>query len=89
MISFICFLILSILIFIGSLAAVAYGITGNKVSDLEMYNNVDLRGNIKNLEMIEKLDGWVEKLNENYEIVKVYGKKKTTQMQYQKMRFYI
>ena len=41
-------------------------------------------GTIQNLDGIRKMDGWVEKLDAQYRVETVYGRKQTTQMAYAK-----
>ena len=41
-------------------------------------------GTIQNLDGIQKMDGWVEKLDAQYRVETVYGRKQTTQMAYTK-----
>lgn len=44
--------------------------------------SIDENGEIANLENIQQFGGWVEELDEDYHVSRVYGKKKTETMQY-------
>lgn len=43
---------------------------------------VDEDGEIRNLEILNRVGGWVEELDESLNVVKIYGNKKTTMMKY-------
>lgn len=45
-------------------------------------NIIDEEGNIVNFDIAQKLGGWVEELDENYNVINTYGEKSTTDTYY-------
>ena len=87
MISFFLFTILAIVIFVGSLFAVAIGIGGNGTPGVNVYDIFDTEGKVANIEGIGRLGGWVEKLDANYQVIDTWGTKQTSSMLYTKKEF--
>ena len=51
------------------------GIGGGSIETLAPYDMVDGSGKIQNLSVLEKNGGWIEKLDEDYHVLEVYGDK--------------
>lgn len=45
-------------------------------------NVIDPKGNVVNLEIIKKVGGWIEELDENYHVIHAYGQKQTDKYAY-------
>lgn len=45
-------------------------------------NMIDKNGNVVGLDILEKLGGWVEELDDNYNVIAVYGDKQTSDKSY-------
>jgi len=80
--SYIIFSFFAILIVVGVMAAAAVFAVG--VGERSGFPGVTIgeNGEILNLESVRNLGGWVEELNENYQVCNVYGEKKTADMHY-------
>lgn len=87
-VSYIVFSIVLLIGFIGSLLISAATITSGDTDALSPYMVVDSEGNITNLEAVTNLDGWIEELDEDYNLIHVYGEKKTEQTKYTQEEIY-
>lgn len=87
----ISYIVFSVFVCISLLACLllsAITLTGGDIAGLSPYEVVDKEGNITNLSAVTNLDGWIEELDEDYRILKVYGEKKTKQEQYTQQEIY-
>lgn len=80
--SFFLFLVIVMLTFVICLLLEGFIIGKGQLDNLMPYNVVDEDGNVKNIDSIKRLGGWVEELDSNYQIIKVYGEKKTDIQKY-------
>lgn len=87
-ISYIVFSVLICISLMVSIVISALIFTGGDTDALSPYEVVDEDGNITNLKAVTNIDGWIEELDEDYRIVKVYGEKKTEQRQYTQEEIY-
>lgn len=85
--SFLIFTVLSIVIFIGCLFTVAYGIGGRDTSSFNVYGIVNESGEVMNITAIQRLGGWVEKLDDDYHVIQIWGEKQNHQQVYSKKEF--
>lgn len=69
---------LSIVIFISCLMIVSFGIGEDGSPGGNVYEIMDSNGNIINIKSITRLGGWIEKLDEDYNIIESWGEKKTS-----------
>lgn len=60
----------------------AFIIAGGKTTNLQPDGVIDENGNVVNLEIAQRIGGWVEELDDNYNVIKVYGEKKTSAQAY-------
>lgn len=79
---------LSIVIFISCLMIVSFGIGEDGSPGGNVYEIMDSSGNIINIKSITRLGGWIEKLDEDCNIIESWGEKKTLQNHYTKEQFY-
>lgn len=56
--------------------------TGNDLSGIMPESLVDETGELKSLDSVYRVGGWVEKLDDTFQVSQVYGNKKTPQMAY-------
>lgn len=75
--SFVLYAVVTILTFVLCLALEAVVIGEGDISSISPNKVIDENGNVINLEIAQKIGGWVEELDEEYRVVKVYGEKKT------------
>lgn len=87
-ISFILFMFLSIVIFVSCLMIVSFGIGEDGSPGVNVYEIMNSSGKIINIKSITRVGGWIEKLDEDYNIIESWGEKKTAQNHYTKEQFY-
>lgn len=80
--SFLLFLFIVILTFAACLLLEGFLIGRGRIDNLMPYDIVDDDGNVKNIDSVKRLGGWVEELDSDYQIIKVYGEKKTDTQKY-------
>lgn len=68
-------------IFIGSFVAM-FAVTNENLIVMEPNDIVTENGQLGSLEMVYRLGGWVETLDENHQVIEIHGKKQTTEMSY-------
>lgn len=81
-ISYILFSVFVFLSLVASLLLSAVLLLGGDMDALSPYDAVDQEGNIANLDIVTNLDGWIEELDGDYRVIRVYGEKRTGQEQY-------
>ena len=79
--SFFLFLGIVLITFVACLMIEAFSI-GGALENLMPSYIIDDEGNVKNIESVKKLGGWVEELDLDYQVIKVYGEKKTDIQKY-------
>ena len=87
-ISYIVFAIVVTFSFSICLMIVGILIAGGNKDGLSPYQIIDEEGNIINLETVTNLNGWIEELDENYQLIRVYGEKKTKDTKYTQEEIY-
>ena len=80
--SFFLFLVIVLITFVACLMIEAFSIGGGAIENLMPSNIIDSEGNVKNIDSVKKLGGWVEELDLDYRVIKVYGEKKTDIQKY-------
>ena len=80
--SFILFAIAIVITFTLCLVLEAVFIGGGDLIGWNPTAVIDENGHVINAEIIENLGGWIEELDEDYNILQVYGDKKTPQRRY-------
>lgn len=80
--SFFLFLIIVMLTFVGCIFFEGFLIGEGTLDSLMPYNIVDPDGTVKNIDSVKRMGGWVEELDSNYQVIKVYGDKKTDIQKY-------
>lgn len=86
-ISYLIFAVLIVITFTIMLLVTSSAIVGN--SDMEgPFDITNQQGELCNLDTVKNLYGWVEVLDENYEVQQVYGEKQTTQNKYSQEEIY-
>lgn len=80
--SFILFAVAIVVTFVLCLVLEAAVIGGGDPTGWNPNAVIDEYGNVTNAEIIENLGGWIEELDENCNILRVYGDKKTPQQDY-------
>ena len=80
--SYIIFSFLAVLFVVGVALAAAVWATG--IGEKSGFPGVSTgeNGEILNMEHVQNLGGWVEELDENYQVKNIYGEKQTDSMQY-------
>lgn len=76
----ICYVLFAILLtfsYFACLVLSAVVISAGKIDRMYPYNVVNESGELVGLTYVERMGGWVERLNDSYEVVEVYGSKKT------------
>lgn len=81
-ISYVIFSIMILVSFVACLIAAAIFLSGGDDSAMPPNAFVNENGEILTTEQIKKLGGWVEELDENFQIVNVYGEKQTEKQSY-------
>ena len=80
--SFFLFLLIVLITFVACLMLEALSIGDGAVENLMPSNIIDSEGNVKNIDSVTKLGGWIEELDLDYQVIKVYGEKKTDIQKY-------
>lgn len=80
--SFILYAIAIVFNFVLCLLLSALFIGDGNLNSIRPDNVVDENGNIINLDIAEKIGGWVEELDENYNVINIYGKKQSEAISY-------
>lgn len=80
--SYVIFSVMILFSFVVCMIAAMAFLSGGDTSAMPPNAFVDENGEILTMEQIEKLGGWVEELDENYQIVNVYGEKQTEKQGY-------
>lgn len=80
--SYIVFALTAIVIVIGCLAAGVFFSIGKNVGEDFPGVSLDASGEPVNVSNITDMGGWVEQLDRDYHVVKVYGDKQTKEMEY-------
>lgn len=80
--SFILFAVAIVITFVLCLVLEAVVIGGGDPTGWNPNAVIDEYGNVTNIEIIENLGGWIEELDEDCNILRVYGDKKTPQQRY-------
>lgn len=75
--SFFLLIIIVTITFIACLFLDGLLFMGGDMENLMPYNIVDSDGKVQNIDAVIKLGGWIEELDPDYQIIKVYGDKKT------------
>lgn len=87
-IGYIAFAVLVVVSIIACLLITIFGITGGKVDSIVPYELVDDKGSVKDLSSFEKIGGWIEKLDNNYNVIQIFGEKKDNPMSYTQEEIY-
>ncbi len=80
--SFVLYAVITVLTFILCLVLEMVVIGKGNPSDIMPDSIIDEDGNIVNLDIAQKIGGWVEELDENYNVINTYGEKRTTNTYY-------
>lgn len=80
--SFLLFLLLVLLTWVACLLFYAAVIGEGTIDNIMPYSVVDADGNVGNIDSVTELGGWVEELDSKYQVIKVYGDKKTDIQKY-------
>ena len=80
--SFILYAVATVLTFILCLLLSLVFIGEGDLNRVRPDNVVDENGNVVNLDIAQKIGGWVEELDENYNVINTYGEKRTTNTYY-------
>lgn len=88
LVSFFVFLFLLFLTMAGCLLAAVAALDNGDMENLMPYSHVDSHGNIKNPEGVTNLGGWIEELDEDYRVIKVYGAKRNQTTEYTQAEIY-
>lgn len=87
-ISYIIFSLLTILSAFFCLILTALDLTKGDIKSFIPYEILDENGEIKNLDTVTNLGGWVEELDEEYRVLQVHGTKLTSRQQYSQKEIY-
>ena len=80
--SFILYAVATVLTFILCLLLSVVFIGEGDLNRVRPDNVVDENGNVINLDIAQKIGGWVEELDENYNVINVYGEKQSEETSY-------
>lgn len=80
--SFILYAIMIVLTFILCLILSIVFIGDGDINSVRPDKVIDENGNIVNLETVQKMKGWVEELDGEYKVIKIYGKKQNEETSY-------
>lgn len=80
--SYVIFSALVLFSFIACMIVAAMFISNGDDSNMPPNAFVDEEGNITTMEQIEVLGGWVEELNENFQVINVYGERRVEKQSY-------
>ena len=73
--SFILYAIMIVLTFILCMILSIVFIGDGDINSVRPDKVIDENGNIVNLETVQKMKGWVEELDGEYKVIKIYGEK--------------
>lgn len=85
------YILFSILLVIGMyvcMFGLLIGLSGGKIESLAPYELVDEKGNVGDLRSLERMGGWIEKLDTEYHVLAVYGEKKDEARSYTQEEIY-
>lgn len=85
------YILFAVLLVVGLYACtfgILFGLGGGNLETLAPYELVDENGNVGELSSLERNDGWIEKLDTNYNVVEVYGQKKDDAKSYTQEEIY-
>ena len=80
--SFILYAVVILITFILCFALEAALIGEGSIAGASPGGIIDEYGNVVNSETVQKIGGWVEELDDNCNVIKVYGEKKTADVSY-------
>lgn len=80
--SFFLFLIIVMITFAACLVLEVFLFGGGTPDNLMPQDIIDEDGNVKNIDAVKRIGGWVEELNADYQVIKVYGDKQTDIQKY-------
>lgn len=80
--SYIIFMLIAVVTMVIVIVIYFFLFLGNTVSPTFPGLEILSDGSIGNMDEVKKLGGWVEELNKNYTVLKVYGDKQTNDMHY-------
>lgn len=80
--SFILYAIMIVLTFILCLILSIVFIGDGDINSVRPDKVIDENGNIVNLETVQKMKGWVEELDGEYKVIKIYGEKQNEETSY-------
>lgn len=81
-VSYIVFSVMVLVSFVVCLIVSMIYISGGSDQTMPPNSFVDEDGNILNMEQIEKMGGWVEELDQNFQVINVYGERQREQQSY-------
>lgn len=73
---YIVFAIVSVILLYVCTFGVLFYIGGGRLESLVPYELVDEEGNVRDIHSFERFGGWIEKLNDSFQVTEVYGEKK-------------
>ncbi len=85
------YILFAVLLVIGAyicLFAMLIGISGGKIETLAPYDLVDEDGKTGDLSSLYRMGGWIEKLDQKYHVLEVYGDKKDQPQSYTQEEIY-
>ncbi len=85
---FIAFFAMFLATFIICILMAASTLNNGNFENLMPYSHIDSFGNVTNTEGIINLGGWIEELDSDYNIVRIYGEKRTESTKYSQNEFY-
>lgn len=80
--SFLLYAVLLLLTFMVFVLLEALVISEGKITKVSPESVIDEQGNVVNIEIAQKLGGWVEELDYENRVVQIYGEKKTDNLEY-------
>lgn len=86
--SYIVFAILLVIGMYVCMFGLLAGLSGGKIETLAPYELVDEKGNVGDLRSLERMGGWIEKLDTDYHVLEVYGEKKDEARSYTQEEIY-
>lgn len=86
--SYILFAILLVVGVYVCMFGILLGLGGGNLESLAPYELVDENGNVGDISSLERNNGWIEKLDTNYNIIGVYGKKRDDTKSYTQEEVY-
>ncbi len=80
--SFILYAVTTVLTFILCLLLSVVFIGEGNLNNIRPDNVIDENGNIVNLDIAQKIGGWVEELDSDYNVINIYGEKRSEETSY-------